>query len=263
MIDFVNITFIDVLDILLVALLIYEFFRLIRGTSAMSIFIGILLLYVLWIVVRALDMKLLSTILGQVLGVGVIAMIVIFQQEIRQFLLHFGNRYILGRKKLKSRTRRRAWFNNEMAISADVLEEITAACQYLSETHTGALIVFKHQTSLDSLIETGDRIDAAVHRRLIENLFFKNSPLHDGAIIMTQNRILAARCILPLTNRTDINPKYGMRHRAAIGVSEITDAEVVVVSEETGDISYVADGNITTMQSIAELRLTLENSYNK
>lgn len=262
MIDFVNITFIDVLDILLVALLIYEFYRLIRGTSAMSIFIGILLLYVLWIVVRALDMKLLSTILGQVLGVGVIAMIVIFQQEIRQFLLHFGNRYILGRKKFKTR-RRRTWFNNEMAISSETLEEITAACQYMSETHTGALIVFKHLSSLDSLIDTGDRIDAAVHRRLIENLFFKNSPLHDGAIIMTQNRILAARCILPLTNRTDINPKYGMRHRAAIGVSEITDAEVVVVSEETGDISYVADGNITTMQSIAELRLTLENSYNK
>jgi len=261
MIDFVNITFIDVLDILLVALLIYEFYRLIRGTSAMSIFIGILLLYVLWIVVRALGMKLLSTILGQVLGVGVIAMIVIFQQEIRQFLLHFGNRYILGRKKLTKRTR--TWFKKEIAISQDTLEEITAACQYMSETHTGALIVFKHESSLESFIDTGDRVDAAVHRRLIENLFFKNSPLHDGAIIMTQNRIVAARCILPLTDRADVNPKYGMRHRAAIGISEITDAEVVVVSEETGNISYVADGQIATMQSIAELRLRLENSYSK
>ena len=133
----------------------------------------------------------------------------------------------------------------------------------MSETHTGALIVFKHESSLDSFIDTGDRIDAAVHRRLIENLFFKNSPLHDGAIIMTQNRIVAARCILPLTDRADINPQYGMRHRAAIGISEITDAEVVVVSEETGNISYVADGQITTMQSIAELRLKLENSYGK
>ena len=261
MIDFVNITFIDILDILLVALLIYEFYRLIRGTSAMSIFIGILFLYVLWVVVKALNMRLLSTILGQVLGVGVIAMIVIFQQEIRQFLLHFGNRYFAGRKKLKNR--RRAWFNNEVAISQESLEEITAACQYMSETRTGALIVFRHKSALDNFIETGDRIDAAVHRRLIENLFFKNSPLHDGAIIMTQNRIVAARCILPLTNRADINPSYGMRHRAAIGISEVTDAEVVVVSEETGVISYVADGKITPMQSIAELRLTLENSYNK
>lgn len=261
MIDFVNITFIDVLDILLVALLIYEFFRLIRGTSAMSIFIGVVFLYVLWIVVKALNMRLLSTILGQVLGVGVIAMIVIFQQEIRQFLLHFGNRYFVGRRKLMKR--RSKWFNNDIAISQETLEEITAACQYMSETRTGALIVFRHKSSLDNFIETGDRIDAAVHRRLIENLFFKNSPLHDGAIIMTQNRIVAARCILPLTNRTDISPSYGMRHRAAIGISEITDAEVVVVSEETGVISYVADGQITPMQSIAELRLTLENSYSK
>ena len=261
MIDFVNITFIDILDILLVALLIYEFFRLIRGTSAMSIFIGIVFLYVLWIVVKALNMRLLSTILGQVLGVGVIAVIVIFQQEIRQFLLHFGNRYFSGRNKL--RNRRRAWFNNEVAISQESLEEITAACQYMSETHTGALIVFRHKSALDNFIETGDRIDAAVHRRLIENLFFKNSPLHDGAIIMTQNRIVAARCILPLTDRTDINPSYGMRHRAAIGISEVTDAEVVVVPEETGMSSYVADGKITPMQSIAELRLTIENSYNK
>lgn len=261
MIDFVNISFIDVLDILLVALLIYELYRLIKGTSAMSIFVGIIFLYVLWIVVRALNMKLLSTILGQVLGVGVIALIVIFQQEIRQFLLHFGNRYVVGRRNFLSR--RRSWFKNEIAISSEALEEITAACQYMSETRTGALIVFRHNSSLDSFIDTGDRIDAAIHRRLIENLFFKNSPLHDGALVMTQNRIVAARCILPLTDRTDINPKYGMRHRAAIGITEITDAEVIVVSEETGTISYVADGVITPMSSIAELRITLENSYSK
>jgi len=261
MIDFVNITFIDVLDILLVALLIYEFFRLIRGTSAMSIFVGILLLYVLWIVVRALDMKLLSTILGQVLGVGVIAMIVIFQQEIRQFLLHFGNRYISGRKWF--RNRRKAWFNNEVTISPEVLEEVTIACQHMSERRTGALLVFRHNSSLDSFIETGDKIDAAIHRRLIENLFFKNSPLHDGAVIMSQNRIIAARCTLPITSRNDINPRYGMRHRAAIGITEVTDAEAIVVSEETGEISYMADGKITPMKSLAELRLTLENSYNK
>lgn len=261
MIDFVNISFIDVLDILLVALLIYEFYRLIRGTSAMSIFVGIIILYVIWIVVRALNMQLLSTILGQVLGVGVIAVIILFQQEIRQFLLHFGSRYMVRGKLFNNR--RRGLFRNEVAISQEALEEITAACQHMSETRTGALIVFKHRSSLNNFIETGDRIDAAVQRRLIENLFFKNSPLHDGAIIMTQNRILAARCILPLTDRTDINPSYGMRHRAAIGISEITDAEVVVVSEETGDISYVADGVITPMQSIAELMLRIESSYSK
>ena len=262
MIDFVNISWIDILDMLLVALLLYELFRLIRGTSAMSIFIGILILYVVWGVVKALNMRLLSTILGQVLGVGVIALIVIFQQEIRQFLLRFGNRYLTGRNMLRSR-RRKGWFHDDMTMSSSALEEITAACHHMAETHTGALIVFRHTSSLDRFIETGDEIDAAIQRRLIENLFFKNSPLHDGAVIMTYNRIVAARCTLPITEKNDINPRYGMRHRAAIGISEITDAEVVVVSEETGEISYVAAGEITTMKSISELRLKLENSYNK
>lgn len=161
MFDFLNFTFIDVIDIVLVAVLIFELFRLIRGTSAMSIFVGILLLYVVWIVVRVLDMKLLSSIMGQVLGVGVIALIIIFQQEIRKFLMHFGNSYkLFGLKK-------------QTAISAEVIEEITAACKRMSESKTGALIVIKHSSSLDNIVQTGDVINADIHRRLIETLFLR------------------------------------------------------------------------------------------
>lgn len=251
MFDFLNFTFIDVIDIVLVAVLIFELFRLIRGTSAMSIFVGILLLYVVWIVVRVLDMKLLSSIMGQVLGVGVIALIIIFQQEIRKFLMHFGNSYkLFGLKK-------------QTAISAEVIEEITAACKRMSESKTGALIVIKHSSSLDNIVQTGDVINADIHRRLIETLFFKNSPLHDGAVILTLNKIIAARCILPITDRKDINPRYGMRHRAAVGISESTDAEVIVVSEETGEVSYIADGRITPVKNNTELRIILLNSFNK
>ena len=141
------------------------------------------------------------------------------------------------------------------------LEELTAACRKMSETKTGALIVLRHGSALGDILETGDEIDARISRRLIENIFFKNSPLHDGAMILSENRILAARCTLPITQRQDIPPHYGMRHRAAIGMSEVSDASIIVVSEETGGISFVSGGQIKTVESITELRLAIENSY--
>lgn len=258
MFDFIDISFIDVLDVLMVGLLIYWLIRVVRGTSAVNIFLGVLLLYVIWIASRALGMKLLSFILGQVLGVGVVALLVIFQPEIRRFLLRISSSTTVAQKGFFNKLFRHT---KTGGMQSHELEELTAACRKMAETKTGALIVLRHGTALGEIIDTGDEIDARINRRLIENIFFKNSPLHDGAMIASEDRILAARCTLPITQRQDIPAHYGMRHRAAIGVSEVSDASVIVVSEETGDISFVSGGQIKTMESITELRLAIENSY--
>ena len=258
MFDFINISFIDVLDVLMVGLLIYWLIRVVRGTSAVNIFIGVLLLYVVWIASRALGMKLLSFILGQVLGVGVVALLVIFQPEIRRFLLRISSSTTAAQQGVFKKLFRQS---RAGGMAPGELEELTAACRKMSETKTGALIVLRHGSALGDILDTGDEIDARINRRLIENIFFKNSPLHDGAMIASEDRILAARCTLPITQRQDIPAHYGMRHRAAIGMSEVSDASVIVVSEETGDISFVSDGQIQTMGSITELRLAIENSF--
>ena len=257
MFDFINISFIDVLDILMVGLLIYWLIRVVRGTSAVNIFLGILLLYVIWIASRALGMKLLSFILGQVLGVGVVALLVIFQPEIRRFLLRISSSTTAAQKGVFKFFRH----TRSGGMAPRELEELTAACRKMSETKTGALIVLRHGSGLGDILDTGDEIDARINRRLIENIFFKNTPLHDGAMIVSEDRILAARCTLPITQRQDIPAHYGMRHRAAIGLSEVSDASVIVVSEETGNISFVNAGNIRTMGSITELHLAIEQSY--
>lgn len=259
MFEIIDIQFIDILDILLVGLLVFYVYKLIRGTAAISIFLGIIILYIVWAVVKALNMSLLSALMGQVLGVGVIAIIVLFQQEIRKFLLRLGSTYLLNNKHLKFMNRLLGRKENGMELAA--LDEITEACRKMSETKTGALIVIAHSSSMDFVIETGDTIDARINRRLIENLFFKNSPLHDGAMVIANDRIVAARCTLPISENPNIPAHYGMRHRAATGLSEETDACVIVVSEETGNISFVKDGEIKTMGSISELRLAIENSY--
>ena len=261
MFDFVNIKIIDIIDILLVGWLIYQVFKLIRGTAAIGIFSGVLLLYVTWFVTGALNMNLFSAILGQVLGVGVIALIILFQQEIRRFLMIIGNRYLNQSKGWK-------WLNNlfwrkDFSIETKSIDELVQACKYMAERKTGALIVLVHSSSFGFVIESGDTIDAVISRRLIENIFFKNSPLHDGAMIIENNRIAAARCTLPISENPNIPAKYGMRHRAALGVSEKSDADVIVVSEETGDISFVSNGTITTMKDISELHTAVSNSYKK
>lgn len=259
MFEIIDIKFIDILDILLVGLLVFYVYKLIRGTAAISIFFGIILLYVVWAVVRALNMSLLSAIMGQVLGVGVIAIIVLFQQEIRRFLLHLGSTYFIGNKSVK--WMRKVMGSKSEGIKLEALDEITQACRKMSETNTGALIVLVHKSSMEFVVETGDVIDARINRRLIENLFFKNSPLHDGAMVIDADRIVAARCTLPVSENPNIPAHYGMRHKAATGLSEETDASVIVVSEETGNISFVSNGEIKTMNSITELRLAIENSY--
>ena len=259
MFDFINISVIDIIDIILVGLLIYQMMRIIRGTSVFNIVTGILLFYLVWVVVKALNMKLLSSILGQILGVGVIALIVIFQPEIRRFLLHIGSKYLSSsRNNLLLLLGR-----NDKEIQATALDEITQACRRMADTRTGALIVLQHNSSLEFVTETGDRIDAAVNRRLIENIFYKNTPLHDGAMVIDADRIIAARCTLPIVDNPDIPPQYGMRHRAAVSITKDTDADAIVVSEETGNISFVSGGEMKTITSMSELKLSIENSYRK
>lgn len=258
---FLDLSFIDLLDIILVALIIFVIFRWIRGTSAMSIFVAILSLYVARVIVSALNMRLMSAILGQILDVGIIALIVIFQPEIRRFLITFGSRYLMeaGQNGILGKL----FGNKERALGSAAVKEVAEACQTMSAQKTGALIVIPHRSSLDFIIETGDRIDATINKRLIMNIFFKNSPLHDGAMVMSNDRIIAARCTLPITEKTDIPAHYGMRHKAAIGISEVTDADVIVVSEETGQISFVKGGGVTPIHNANELQLLLNNSFTK
>ncbi|MDX9781632.1 MAG: diadenylate cyclase CdaA [Bacteroidales bacterium] len=259
MLDFIKIGFIDILDIFLVGLLIYQAYKLIKGTAAMNIFTGVLVFYFIWIIVKALHMDLLSAIMGQIIGVGGIALVILFQQEIRRFLLRIGTRYIDSRQQM--RIIRAFMGKHKREISLETLDEITLACKRMAETKTGALIVLAHNSALEFVSETGDRIDATVNRRLIETIFFKNTPLHDGAMLINGEKIIAARCTLPITENPGIPPYYGMRHRAALGVSEQSDASVIVVSEQRGEISFVNNGEIRTISSINELRLAIENAY--
>jgi uncharacterized protein (TIGR00159 family) len=218
----------------------YKLYLLIRGTVAINIFLAIFIIYVLWLVVKALHMELLGSIIGQVVNVGMIALVVIFQQEIRRFLVMIGTRYLSHS------------FSFNKLLTLNLQEEnyykiktIVNACLRLSESQVGALLVLARKSTLDVYAQTGDIINASTSSRLIESIFFKNSPLHDGALIIVQDKLHAARCILPLSDNPNIPANYGMRHRAALGITENTDALAIIVSEETGEIS-VADGGILT-----------------
>lgn len=260
MLDFLNISFIDILDIILVGLLIYQIFKLIRGTAAMGIFFGILIILFAWIVVDALNMKLTSTIISQVIGVGAIAIIILFQQEIRRFLLHIGMKYM---KSGKRNGLFRFFFgqSQKAELNSKSVNEIVEACIRMSDDKTGALIIIPHLSRLDTIIETGDTIDARISHRLIMNIFFKNSPLHDGAMIVSGDRIVAARCTLPISENPNLPSHFGMRHKAAIGITEETDADAIVVSEETGRISFINDGTAVMINNSGELRDAIEKSF--
>lgn len=252
---FINVRVLDVIDIVLVAFLLYQIYMLIRGTVAINIFMGIFVLYVIWLVVRALNMELLSSILGQIIGVGVIALIIVFQQEIRRFLLLIGTRYLSHRRF----SIENLFFPRSKRVEVPVnVDAIVRAARNMSEVKTGALIVIARKSDLQVYAETGDLINAETSSRLIENVFFKNSPLHDGALIIKNEKIYAARCVLPVSEKTNIPASYGLRHRAAIGITELTDALVVVVSEETGKISFLKGGSIKYGISPIELKSLLE-----
>lgn len=246
---FITLRILDVIDIILVAVLLYQVYRLIKGTVAMNIFVAVFAVYLFWLVVKALNMELLSSILGQVIGVGVIALIIVFQQEIRRFLLIIGTRY-LSRKNFSLES----LFSVNIKTSSNVnVEAIVKACEYLGKTKTGALIVIARKSELSTITEGGDILNADISSRMLESIFFKNSPLHDGAVIIIGDKIHAARCVLPISENIYLPAKFGTRHRAALGLTEKTDAIAIVVSEETGNLSVCMTGEITTKISPTEL----------
>jgi diadenylate cyclase len=254
---FIKIRILDIIDILFVAYLMFQVYLLIRGTAAMNIFIGILSVYLLWIIVKALNMQLLGSILGQVIGVGVIALIVVFQQEIRRFLIFIGNRY-LTRNRLSFEKVFPVVFGNQPNIK---IKSIIKACVNMAKSKTGALIVLGRKSELSLFAETGDIVDANTSSRLLESIFNKNSPLHDGAVIIINDRIAAARCVLPVSENLNLPPSFGLRHKAGLGMSEQTDSLVIIVSEETGSISIAEHGNIYSDMDMKDLTKKLEREF--
>lgn len=249
MLDFIDFSFLDILDILLVAVLLYYVYKLLKGTVAINIVIGIALIFLIWKITQALKMEMLSGILGYLLSGGVIALIIVFQQEIRKFLLMIGTTNFSTKKSfLKQLKFLQSGISSE--INTDVIVD---ACKNLSKTKTGALIVIERTNSLDFLINSGDSMNALVNEVLLESIFYKNSPLHDGATIIRDNYIVATRVILPISDSKRIPARFGLRHRAAIGVTEKTDAVCILVSEETGEISYIKDGEFVLFSDYTEL----------
>jgi len=255
---FINITFFDVIDILLFAFVLYKIYMLIKGSLAINIFIGIAIIYVLWMAVRAFKMQLLASLLGQIMGVGMIALVIVFQQEIRRFLLIIGSKYFAVNYKLKILSLFKKQKKAKPILNAS---SIFVALKKLSENKTGALIVIANKMSLDNYSHIGDTLNANISSRLIEGIFNKESPLHDGAIIIHNNKIASARCILPISDKTDLPPHFGTRHRAALGMSEYTDSIIIVVSEENGAISYAFDGKIYYDVSIEDIKKRLEEDF--
>lgn len=249
----------DALDILLVSVLLYQLYKIIKGTVAVNVFIGIILIYLFGLIVEAAQMKLLSTIVRQVLGVGAIALIILFQQEIRKFLI------LISIKSYNS-TQAKLLFNlipffRKNNTSSSKYKPILNACFNMCTSNTGALIVVGKSSDLSFYISTGDAINADVNVRLLENIFFKNSPLHDGAVIIEKDKIIAARCVLPVTENEEFPPHLGMRHRAAAGISELSDSIVLIVSEESGTVGYAKNGKLFNNMSKEDLSQVLSKEF--
>ena len=247
---FIEFGLVDIIDILLVALMLFYIYRLMRESRSLNVFIGIMVFIVIWLFVsQIIQMRLLGSILDKLVSVGVIALIVLFQEDIRTFLYNLG-----AHRRMKGLMR---FFSKEKGKDQKEVKEsimpIVMSCMNMSKGKVGALIVIESAMPLDDIVRTGDLIDAAINQRLIENVFFKNSPLHDGAMIISKQRIKAAGCILPVSHDLDIPKELGLRHRAAMGMSQESDALSVVVSEETGGISVAVRGEFRLRLSAEEL----------
>jgi len=247
--ELLDLNIIDIIDVILVAFLLYYVYKLVKGTVALNIFIGIVIIYLIWKLTQALQMQLLSNILGGFMTAGMFALIVVFQQEIRKFLLMIGSTNFGKRRKFF----RQLKFLKTEAFTETNVEAIVAACNRMSSSKTGALIVLERNNSLDFLTSTGDEMNIKVTQPILESIFFKNSPLHDGAAIIYNNVVKATRVILPINNEKNIPERFGLRHRAAIGVTEKTDAVALVVSEETGQVSYIKNGEFIMFKDNIEL----------
>jgi len=244
-----DIRIIDIVDIVLVAFLLYYLYKLVKGTVAINIFVGIVIVYGIWRLTELLEMELLSKILGGFLGVGMFALIVVFQQEIRKFLLMLGSTNFKARRKFLKQFN---FSGNLDSVETDITS-IISACQKMGKTFSGAIIVLQRRTNLDFIKNSGDEMKMEVNQPILESIFYKNSPLHDGAIVIEDNTITATRVILPISNDRNIPLRFGLRHRAAIGITEKTDALCLVVSEENGQISYVKDGSFVLYETLDEL----------
>ncbi|AXT62980.1 TIGR00159 family protein [Aquimarina sp. AD10] len=248
--DLINLRILDVLDIVLVAFLLYYIYKLVKGTAAINIFIGIVIIYLVWKLTQFLAMEMLSSVLGEFIGVGMFALIVVFQQEIRKFLLMIGSTNFGRRRKF---LRQLKFIRDTPEDSLTNIKAIIEACNSMGKTNTGALIVIKRNTSLDFVKTSGDEMNIQVNTPILESVFYKNSPLHDGAMIIEDNHIVATRVILPVSNSDSMPLRFGLRHRAAVGITEKTDALALVVSEETGKLSYIKNGEFVIYKTQEEI----------
>ena len=244
----------DAIDICLVALMLYYIYRLMKESRSLNVFIGIMVFVLVWLFVsQVLEMRLLGSILDKLVSVGVIGLIVLFKDEIRKFLYQLGERQRV--RKIVSLFSRKQ--DKEHVEDKETIMPIVWACMDMARSKVGALIVIERATPLDDIVQTGEEIDANVNKLLIENIFFKNSPLHDGAMVVSKRRVKAAGCILPVSHSMDIPKELGLRHRAAMGISQASDAMAVVVSEETGGIGIAIKGKFRLRLSAEELESIL------
>ncbi len=245
----------DFIDIILVAILLYYVYKLVRGSVAINIFIGIVIVWGFWKLTALLGMNMISSIVGPFLQVGLIALIVVFQQEIRKFLLMIGSTNFANKRNFIKHFK----FLRQENLSASMdIDAVLSACENMSTTLTGALFVIERTHSLDFIKSTGDKMYIEITQPIIESIFYKNSPLHDGAAVIVNNYIVATRVILPVSNERNIPLRYGLRHRAAVGITEKTDALALVVSEETGAISFLKNGDFVTFRDMEELSSLLK-----
>lgn len=243
----------DLIDILLVAFLLYYTYKLMRSSGSINVFVGILIVVVIWLLVtQVFDLRLLGSILDKLVSVGVLVLIILFQDEIRRFLLLIGSH-----QNVRSLVRFFTGSKKDSVNNHEDIMPIVMACMNMSKQKVGALIVIEHSFPLTDIVQTGEGIDAKINQRLIENIFFKNSPLHDGAMIIDKKRIKAAGCILPVSHNLDIPKELGLRHRAALGISQESDAQAIVVSEETGAISIAYRGQFYLRLNAEELEQKL------
>ena len=257
MLDFLDFTILDILDIVLVAVLLYYVYKLLKGTVAINIFIGIALVVLIWKITQALQMEMLSGLLGALISLGAIAILIVFQPEVRKFLLMLGSTNFANKRNfLKQIT----FLKTEIHTNMDV-ESIVLACENMAATKTGMLIVLERTHNLDFVKSTGDTMNIEVNQPVLESIFFKNSPLHDGAIIIKENTIVGTRIILPLSKK-NLPSRFGLRHRAAIGITEKTDALSLIVSEQTGKMSYVKDGEFVLFNNSNHLIETIRYDLN-
>ena len=256
LLKFLNDILIPVVDIILVGIMLYYAYKLVRGTAAINIFLGFVIIYIIWWLTELVNMPILSNILGGFISVGVIALIVVFQQEIRKFLLLLGSSNFTNNKSIIKK------FNLLFRISKKQtpmnIDELINACEVFKKNKTGALFIIERNNSLDFVRSSGDQLNLEISSPIIESIFFKNSPLHDGAVIIEGNFITGARIILPVSENENIDSRLGLRHRAAFGITEKTDALAIVVSEEKGKISFIINGEIKAFKDVQNLKSMIE-----